>query len=192
MGGSRSSSSASTSTNTITNDYRVAAADNGIAIGREGTLDTSTSLSDQASINYTTTTTDNGATAAALAANAAAAAEARRTTEAALAVLGETTRQSFDFAGGVSADGFDLAGSVAGESFEAVDAALAGLLAGQETIENASIQANESAFGFAGSVLAGYERASLEESERNFRQVMVAAMVLGGLAIVAWAYVKGR
>lgn len=206
MGGSKSSSSSSTSNYTNQQDNRVAASDYGIALGYGAELDSSTNLDGGSSINYFTEVTDGGAfdfgtavsnnntaaTIAALNSNTAAADAARRTTEAALGVLGDSVRAGYDFAGGVSADGFNLASAVTGESFEFADASLEGLLAGQEILKEATNQANETAFGFAGNVLAGYEKASLEESERNFRQVMVAAMVLGGLAIVAWAYVKGK
>jgi len=195
MGGKSSSSSATTST-TVTQDNRVAAADNAVAVGSQGQLDQSISGVNLSDSSDRSTVVNNIEVADGL--TEAASDVARYGVQGVEALLGafevqgkqnaDTLREVFGksigFASDTTGTAFEFLGGIAGEQYEFADDVLVSLTQGVQSAQDKS-------YGFAGNVLSGYEESRLEESERKFNQIVTAAIILGVAGLVAWAVVKG-
>jgi hypothetical protein len=193
MGGKSSSSSATTS-QTVTQDNRVAAADSAVAVGSGGQLDQSiqgVELNDSSNRSTNNIITADGAFDVADSAIWAGVQGTESVLDAFTTsnkqnqdTLREVFGKSIDFAGDTTSTGFDFLGGIAGEQYEFADDVLMSLTQGVDS-------AQEKSYGFAGNVLQGYEESRLEESERKFNQIVTAAIILGVAGLVAWAVVKG-
>lgn len=168
-GGGKSSSSNKTTTVTNQEDNRAAATDNALALSKNTLTN--------ASVNYTVNSLDTQL--AALAAMEAgdtvrkALDTNRAVTDRAFLSSERVTGDAFDFSSDVSDDALGL---VKDTTFKAFD-----------LVSTRGKDLQDSAFGFAGNVLAGYEEAKKDESERNFQMIIQASMVLGGIYFVTRA-----
>jgi len=159
-GGSKSSNETRNETNQF--DNRVAATDDAIAIGAQGTYDRSVGrdvifqsvdpgLSDFAKV---------------------AASETGETSRAAISSMSKAITESFGFGKDVVDSSLGLVEETTGDAFDIVeDASIRFGELGKST--------TEAGFGFATNVLAGYEEARKDETERNFQMLIQAGMVIG-------------
>lgn len=181
MGGSKSSSSNQTTTVTTQEDNRVAGTDNAIVAGKGATIDLSTDVGGGISI---------------IEQNANGAAELAAFAEVASREAGETSREAIKSNREVSLKGLGLAGDVSDDAFDFADKnteqVIGALIGAGELIDETGDQSREQGFGFARDVLAGYEDARLNETERNFERITQGLMVVGVVGIAAWAFVKGK